>query len=112
MLTWTAVSFARVIFWPDGWSHEWADIQMRIDQKVLVKDLVRDDHQSASKVVRESFVNRVRESNLVFFAKDFDMAWMQGNIMNIYELTKIDHEANGYVLVLYTVQRCWCCFAM
>ena len=39
---------------------------VRIDQKVLVKDLVKDDHWSASKVVRERLANRVRESNFFF----------------------------------------------
>ena len=42
---------------------------MRIDQKVLVKDLVKDDHWSALKVVRERLANRVRESNFFFFCE-------------------------------------------
>ena len=32
---------------------------MRIDQKPLVKDLVKDDHWNASKVVRESFAKAI-----------------------------------------------------
>ena len=39
---------------------------VRIDQTPLVKDLVKDDHWSASKVVRESFAKKLCESNIFF----------------------------------------------
>ena len=42
---------------------------LRIDQKLLVKDLVKDEHWVTWKVLRESFANRVRESNLFFSRK-------------------------------------------
>ena len=70
-----AVNLNSAFFWtrkfPFKVTQTCRRVDVRIDEKVLVKDLVKDDHWSASKVVRERLANRVRESNF-FVAKDFD----------------------------------------
>ena len=67
--------------------------QLRIDQKRLVKDLAKDDHWSAPKVVRESFANRVCES-MLFLRK----------IMTWHECRKISGQhSRSFCCTLYTV---------